>query len=69
MGKLNSNFEQARERIKNLNWESNGMDKPSYAILVTEFIRACLKTHDSGTTSTKSWQKPKKQSSKSFEKV
>ncbi|MCP3776763.1 hypothetical protein NLX71_26415, partial [Paenibacillus sp. MZ04-78.2] len=26
-------------------------------------IRACLKTHHSGTTSTKSWQKPKKQSS------
>ncbi|WP_217266740.1 hypothetical protein, partial [Paenibacillus tianmuensis] len=34
-----------------------------------EMIRACLKTHHSGTTSTKSWQKPKKQSSKSFEKV
>lgn len=36
---MNSNFEQASERIKNINWENNGMDKPSYAILVTEFIR------------------------------
>ncbi|MEY8747012.1 hypothetical protein AB9M62_48600 [Bacillales bacterium AN1005] len=36
---MNSNFEQASERIKNINWENNGVDKPSYAILVTEFIR------------------------------
>lgn len=39
MEKLNSNLEQAKERIKSINWESNTMDKPSYAILVTEFIR------------------------------
>lgn len=33
------NFEQVRERIKSINWESTGKDKPSYSILVTEFIR------------------------------
>lgn len=36
---MNTNFKQANERIKNINWENKNVDKPSHAILVTEFIR------------------------------
>lgn len=36
---MKTNFEQAKERIKNINWENTVLDKPSYAKLVTEFIR------------------------------
>ncbi|MGO4532716.1 hypothetical protein AB4Z30_26835 [Paenibacillus sp. 2TAF8] len=36
---MNSNFEQARKRIKNINWDNKSLDKPSHTILVTEFIR------------------------------
>lgn len=36
---MSSNFKQAKERIKNIHWESTGIYKNSYAILVTEFIR------------------------------
>ncbi|ETT30261.1 MULTISPECIES: hypothetical protein [unclassified Paenibacillus] len=36
---MKSNFEQAKKKIMNMNWKNNGIDKPSYIILVTEFIR------------------------------
>lgn len=39
MGKLNSNVEQAIRRIRNINWENKSVDKPSFEVLVTEFIR------------------------------
>jgi hypothetical protein len=32
-------FEKARMRIKNINWDYEGVDKPSYFVLITEFLR------------------------------
>lgn len=36
---LIGNFEKAKKRVRNINWEIKNYDKPSHAVLVTEFIR------------------------------
>ncbi|WP_052410004.1 Imm3 family immunity protein [Paenibacillus durus] len=37
---MKKNFEEARTRIKNINWEYKVRNKPSHPVLVTEFIRS-----------------------------
>lgn len=39
MIELIGNFEKAKKRVQNINWEIRNYDKPSHAVLVTEFIR------------------------------
>ncbi|MFD2408566.1 hypothetical protein [Paenibacillus rhizoplanae] len=36
---MKTNFEQAKKRILNIDWNLVSIDKPSHVILVTEFIR------------------------------
>ncbi|NPC93892.1 hypothetical protein HOO54_17135 [Bacillus sp. WMMC1349] len=36
---MNTNFQLASERIKNINWENKGVVKPFHPVLVREFIR------------------------------